>query len=282
VRGFTLIEMLVVIAIIAILVAITLPGFGNSRETARTLRCRSNVRQLLVGTHLYAHDYKGQIWDTAQTSQDPIWYITPPGGQVPYGLGLIFQYSGTDDFVAECPKNARRGSPLLYSGAQLWNNSWGPPRNAFNHPGRDYITDYTILDETRGARLDTQFFCGWTRPAQRSMAARLNAQQAATLTMFPGLPVFIEESTYYHNDRHDMMWGNTNQVAQIHEKSGQFGYLDGSTGLFKPPDGGRGPEIEENNDFTANDVYVSVRAGAFSWYKVSDLGQPYGWINSPK
>jgi len=47
-RGFTLLEMLVVVAILGVLVAILLPALNASRETAHDLKCRANYRSVLI------------------------------------------------------------------------------------------------------------------------------------------------------------------------------------------------------------------------------------------
>ncbi len=55
--GFTLIEILVVIAIIAILTAILFPVFAQAREKARGISCISNLKQMGTGTMMYVQDY---------------------------------------------------------------------------------------------------------------------------------------------------------------------------------------------------------------------------------
>lgn len=56
-RGFTLIEILVVIAIIALLAALLFPVFARAREGARTKVCLSNMKQLGLGFQQYLNDY---------------------------------------------------------------------------------------------------------------------------------------------------------------------------------------------------------------------------------
>jgi prepilin-type N-terminal cleavage/methylation domain-containing protein len=60
--AFTLIELLLVVAIVALLVAILLPGLKEARRSGRAAVCLSNLRQHAIGTQSYAGDYQDQIW----------------------------------------------------------------------------------------------------------------------------------------------------------------------------------------------------------------------------
>src|SRR5436305_3040804 len=55
--AFTLIELLMVIAIIAILAAILFPVFAQAREAARKTACLSNIKQIGTACLMYAQDY---------------------------------------------------------------------------------------------------------------------------------------------------------------------------------------------------------------------------------
>ncbi|CAM2992077.1 prepilin-type N-terminal cleavage/methylation domain-containing protein [Rariglobus hedericola] len=66
-HGFTLVELLTVIAIIGILAAILIPVVGSARRSAQTSACAANLRQLSLAVILYAQDNRGTL-PAARTS----------------------------------------------------------------------------------------------------------------------------------------------------------------------------------------------------------------------
>ena len=59
--GFTLVELLVVIGIVALLVGVLMPALGAARAQARAVACLSNVRQIAVAAQMYVNENKRYV-----------------------------------------------------------------------------------------------------------------------------------------------------------------------------------------------------------------------------
>jgi prepilin-type N-terminal cleavage/methylation domain-containing protein/prepilin-type processing-associated H-X9-DG protein len=70
--GFTLVELLVVVAIIALLISILLPSLGKAREQARTIKCSANLKQYGYGMQMYADRSDGHF--PPQAAEGLRWY----------------------------------------------------------------------------------------------------------------------------------------------------------------------------------------------------------------
>jgi prepilin-type N-terminal cleavage/methylation domain-containing protein/prepilin-type processing-associated H-X9-DG protein len=261
--AFTLIEIMVVIVVIAILLSILLPALAKGRESGRAVVCASNLRQLGLGFHTYADDYKVIPGTYHQGPINLDWCgennvaYNPALHRHPFETSVLRDYLERTDRIMECPA-AKRAANVKF--------------------------DYTMVIRLAGARVDLQ----WRMAYPASPAT-------PTLNMrnFPGIPLLIEEHDKFFNETYDDgSFAAEDQFSTRHGARGagsaaggpngscNLAYLDGSVGPFKAPVGGN-DRVAENADLKARHLRLVKKRGQ-TWPIDSSTATEFGWANRPQ
>jgi prepilin-type N-terminal cleavage/methylation domain-containing protein/prepilin-type processing-associated H-X9-DG protein len=141
-RAFSLLELLCVIAVIAIVAGILFPVFWNAREKARQTRCLVNLRQIGVALRLYAEDHDG-------VSTAAIYQERRGAPHLGFWYDAIQPYVRSREILL-CPSDRDRGRrPSSYA--------WPFPHHAYR---------YTQPDEPRVGNPAAFSLDWWERPAE--------------------------------------------------------------------------------------------------------------------
>jgi prepilin-type N-terminal cleavage/methylation domain-containing protein/prepilin-type processing-associated H-X9-DG protein len=100
-QGFTLVELLTVIAIIGVLVALLLPAIQRARESARRTQCKSNLRQIGLAMTRYL-DQRGERGTFPRTARLP---KTDNPGKLPSLCDVLAPFCENNNGIFICPSD---------------------------------------------------------------------------------------------------------------------------------------------------------------------------------
>jgi prepilin-type N-terminal cleavage/methylation domain-containing protein len=245
-RGFTLVELLVVIGIIALLISILMPAMRKARQAAYEVSCASNLRQVMMGVHMFANEHKGHLpgghYDRANPDpekRDWIFGAEPWGTLNPDRVpqeGTVFRYMNKDVNVFRCPAL----SPA--------------PGEHHDSNGR---FDYAMFLSFAGAKIT-------------NIKGTARYRHTSGIVVEVHTPVLVEEDPARHMNTlsKDSGHASIDSLSHQHRKGCNYASIDGSVHWFK-----------EDVVGTGRETYAwTSRAPSGTWTHMG-ADQPWGWWN---
>jgi len=112
---FTLVELLVVVAIIAVLASLLMPALSMARERARQTQCLANLKMIGLATALYADDESGYT---------PSWGMSGPSSLTAFWVDALLPYASVGNLWV-CPSGPEsRGANLWKTSMSTWRRDY--------------------------------------------------------------------------------------------------------------------------------------------------------------
>jgi prepilin-type N-terminal cleavage/methylation domain-containing protein len=208
VRGFTLVELLVVIGIVTVLISVLLPALVRARESARSVACANNMRQLMAGFLAFAAEHDGSLPGNYVDGGDPNpdhrdWLGAAISFRDAPQKGTIFPYVNKQASIFRCPS--------LHE---------SPPA-----PG----SEFGIGGGSNG-RFDYSAFLCFTGARIVNVRATSELRYATGHSAIFPTPIIAEEDPQWYLNTGDLEGGHANddRLTHTHRNGGYYAAIDGS------------------------------------------------------
>lgn len=206
--GFTVLEMLVVVAIIVMLAALLLPSLADAREQAKSVVCRSNISQIMLANGYYAEDHGGVYCPGAADMLSNLhrWHGEREDTGQPFDStrGPLVPYLGSEGAIRQCSTFPASEIAMETGGFERGNGGYGYNNAFIGRQLKEWASgEYTVATDKGGALADQVI-----RPAETIMfsdsafaGSRLIEYSFAEPRFHPQYPLFRADPSIHFRHR---------------------------------------------------------------------------------